>query len=282
VKVLSAELLAHYAGDLHTLARLWKITRRDLTVFAFTDHDAAIEYPPADSDSLTYEPSSVFDASAIETRGELNVDNLEVQGLLDSVGITAQDLEAGLWDGSTVEIVEVNYKDLTMGHNPLRYGTLGEVQRNSLTYTAELRGLMHALQNNIGRTVKPSCDAVLGDARCGVDIEALRVSGAVTVATSNRVFTTDVNGSDTYTYGVLTWTTGLNAGLSMEVKLHATAVLTLQIEMPYTVQVGDDFTVTPGCDKTKPTCIATFDNVINFRGFSFVPGQDKVLKVGGQ
>ena len=45
---------------------------------------------------------------------------------------------------------------------------------------------------------------------------------------------------------------------------------------------GDDFTITPGCDKTKATCIVTFDNVVNFRGFSFVPGQDNVLKVGGQ
>lgn len=277
MKALSAELLAHYASGATTLARLWKLTRRDGEVFAFTDHAASITYS-----AVTYEPSSVFDASAINTSGDLNVDNLEAQGLLDSAGITAEDLEAGLWDGAEVEIVEVNYKDLTMGHNPLRYGALGEVQRSGLTYTAELRGLLHKLQNNIGRTVLPSCDAALGDARCGVDLEALRVSGEVTVATSNRVFTTDLGGSDTYTYGVLTWVTGLNAGLSMEVKLHASGALTLQIPMAYAVEVGDEFTITPGCDKKKTTCKITFDNVINFRGFSFVPGQDQVLKVGGQ
>ena len=167
MKSLSTELLAHYAAGGTTLARLWKLTRQDAEVFAFTDHDSAITYL-----SITYEPSSVFDASAISTSGDLNVDNLDTQGLLDSAGITSQDLEAGLWDGAEVEIVEVNYKDLTMGHNPLRFGSLGEVQRSGLTYTAELRGLMHKLQNNIGRTVTPSCDAVLGDARCGVDLEA--------------------------------------------------------------------------------------------------------------
>lgn len=281
MKTLSPELLAHYAGPRQTLARLWKITRRDGEVFAFTDHDVEITYPD-DSDGILYAPSSVFDASAINTSQDLNVDGLEAQGLLDSEGITAADLEAGLWDGAAVEIVEVNYRDLTMGHNPLRFGTLGEVTRSGLTYTAELRGLMYALQSNIGRTVLPSCDAALGDARCGIDLEALRMSGEVTVATSNRVFTTDLGDSDTYTFGVITWISGLNDGRSMEVKLHASGVLTLQIEMPYPIQVGDEFTVTPGCDNTKATCKGTFDNVINFRGFSYVPGQDQVLKVGGQ
>lgn len=276
-KQLSSQLQAHYEGDKHTLARLWKLTRSDGQVFAFTDHDASITY-----DAVTYAPSSVFDASTIDTSADLNVDNLEAKGLLDNEGITSEELEAGIWDGAEVEIVEVNYEDLTMGHNPLRFGTIGEVERAGLTYKAELRGLMHKMQNSICRTVKPSCDATLGDDRCGVDLEALRVSGEVTVATSNRVFTTDVTGSNTYTYGVLTWTTGLNDGLSMEVKSHATAVMTLQLAMPYLVQVGDEFTITPGCDKTKAICIATFDNVINFRGFSFVPGQDKVLLIGGQ
>lgn len=278
MKSLSPELLAHYASGSTTLARLWRVTRRDGEVFGFTDHDAAITY-----ESLRYEPSSVFDASANATRSELNVDSMEARGLLDSEGITSASLEDGSWDGAAVRIVEVNYRDLTMGHNPLRKGDLGEIQRSGQTYTAELRGLMHKLQNNIGRVVKPSCDAALGDARCGIDLEALRVSGSVTVATSARLFTTDLVGSGTYSYGVLTWTSGANDGRSMEVKAHtATGVLELQLAMPYPVQVGDDFTITPGCDKTKATCIATFDNVINFRGFSFVPGQDQVLKVGGQ
>jgi len=95
------------------------------------------------------------------------------------------------------------------------------------------------------------------------------------------VFTTDVTGSDTYTYGVLTWTTGLNDGRSMEVKLHSSAVMTLQLAMPYAVQVGDEFTVTPGCDKTEATCKTTYSNLVRFRGFPDVPGTDAMLR-GGQ
>lgn len=278
MKSLDADLLAHNSGDVTTLATLWKITRRDGAVYGFTDHDQPITY-----DGQDYEPSSAYDASAITNANDLSVGNLETRGLLDSDGITADALEAGDWDGASFEIVRVNYRDLTMGHEWLGCGTIGEVQRSGLTYQAELRGLAHPLANNIVRTVTPSCDAVLGDARCGVDLEALRVSGSVTVATSARLFTTDLGGSGTYSYGVLTWTSGANDGRSMEVKAHTgVGVLELQLPMPYAVQVGDDFTITPGCDKKKATCIATFNNVVNFRGFSFVPGQDRVLLVGGQ
>lgn len=291
-KTLSVALAAHYAGGATTLAKLWKITRRDGLVFGFTDHDDAITYL-----GVAYEPSSVFDASAVATSAELNVDNMEMRGLLDSYGITADAMESGVWDGATVRILEVNYRDLTMGHNPLRYGVMGEIQRSGKVYTAEARGLLHKLQNNIGRIVKPSCPHVLGSAQCGVNLEALRVAGEVTAASTNSLFTTNLGGGvmegspsgvATYAYGVLTWTTGNNDGRSMEVKAHtATGVLELQLAMPYAVQVGDDFTITPGCDKRKVTCIAVFDNLVNpvaggFGGFSFVPGQDRVLLVGGQ
>lgn len=275
---VSAALLEHYAGAVTTLARLWRLTRRDGEIFGFTDHDEPIVY-----DGIAYEPSSVFDASAVQTRSEFNVDNLSAAGLIDSAGITAQSLDDGDWDGAAVWIAEVNFADLSMGHRVLRYGTLGQIERAGGAYTAELRGLMYALGHQVVRVVTPACSAVLGDERCGVDLEALRVSGTVVAAASSVSFTTDLPGEDVYTYGVLTWTGGANAGRSMEIKRHAAAgAIDLQMAMPGAIVAGDAFTVTPGCDKRKATCADVFDNVCNFRGFSYVPGQDKVLLVGGQ
>lgn len=279
---ISAALDAHYASSAETTARLWKLTRRDGQVFGFTDHDAPITYL-----SVDYEPTSAFDASAISTRGELNVDGLEALGLLDSEGITEQDIEAGLWDGASCVLMEVNYKDLTMGHNTLSTGDVGQIQRKGLTYTAELRGLMQAFQNNIGRVVVASCDADLGDTRCGVDLEALRVSGTVTTGAATRTFTASAlaQAANYFTYGVVTWVTGSNAGKSMEVKQHsAGGVFSLQLDMPETIDVGDTFTVVPGCNKAGRTgdCKTKFNNLVNFRGFEDVPGQKKVLIYGGQ
>lgn len=283
MKALSPQLLAHYAQDTTTLARLWKITRRDGQVFGFTDHDEPIPF-----DGQAYAVSSVFDASAVQTSSALNVDSASAKGILASEGVTASDVEAGLWDGAQVELLEVNHQDLSMGANVLRYGDVGEIQRNGQQYLGELRGLMQYLQNTIVRIVTASCDADLGDARCGVDLEALRVTGTVTSVVSPRSFTASAMAQavDYFQYGVLTWEPGsLNDGLSMEVKSFAVGgVFELQLDMPYAVAPGDEFTVVPGCNKIGRTgdCKLKFDNYARFRGFEDIPGQDKVLLVGGQ
>jgi uncharacterized phage protein (TIGR02218 family) len=279
MKTLSPELEAHYASGSTTLARLWRLTRRDGAVFGFTDHDLPIAY-----DGVRYEPSSAYDLSAVKTSAELNVDDAEVGGLLSSEGITSQALEYGLWDGAQIRIVEVNWQDLTMGHNPIRSGNIGEVTRSATGFRAELRGLLASLQNNIGRIITPDCDAAFGDTRCGVDIEALRVSGTVTSSSDQSNFVATLAGSDLYGIGVVTWTGGDNDGLLMEVAEYnlISYEIRLQLPMPWPIQTGDTFTIVPGCDKLKATCKNTYNNVIRFRGFSFVPGADKVLKVGGQ
>ena len=41
--------------------------------------------------------------------------------------------------------------------------------------------------------------------------------------------------------------------------------------------VGDTFNAIAGCDKTISTCIAKFNNAVNFRGEPYVPGMDKML-----
>jgi uncharacterized phage protein (TIGR02218 family) len=40
--------------------------------------------------------------------------------------------------------------------------------------------------------------------------------------------------------------------------------------------------VTVGCDKSHETCRARFDNVLNFRGFPHMPGNDFVVRVPQQ
>ena len=43
------------------------------------------------------------------------------------------------------------------------------------------------------------------------------------------------------------------------------------------VAVGDTFNAIAGCDKTIGTCVAKFNNAVNFRGEPYVPGMDKML-----
>ena len=41
---------------------------------------------------------------------------------------------------------------------------------------------------------------------------------------------------------------------------------------------GDGFVIRAGCDKRLETCRDRFANVLNFRGFPNIPGQDAVLR----
>ena len=288
MKTITPELQGHLAQSVTTICNLWRVTRRDGTVFGFTDHMEDIVF-----EGVTYEAVSGYTASAVSTQAALNVDNLEIDGMFDSAGITIEDLEGGVWDGAVVRLSQVNYADLSMGDMELRTGELGEVKHTGAEFTAELRGLMQYLQNNIGRIITPSCDAALGDARCKVDLEALRVSGTVTAVTSRQVFVASGLAATTgyFTYGVINFTSGANDGMSMEVKAHAVGgALTMQLDMPFTVAIGDTFTIVPGCNKLLKTgdgvyagdCKVKFNNVVNFRGFPEVPGNDRLVSYGGQ
>lgn len=293
MKTIAALLDAHYALEVTTIATCWKATLKDGTILGFTSHvdDLSIS-------GVTYEAASGYTPTNVETSGDLAVDNLEVQGLLDSPSITEDDLLAGKWDHAEIEIFEVNYENTAQGTNNLRRGWLGEVSVGRSSFKAELRGLSQRLQQVILEVTSPSCRATLGDTRCGVNLTDYTTTGAVTSVTSNRVFETDVHDntvrltpsttgnppSGYFDSGVLTWTSGLNDGLSMEVKSFivgspSSGGVTLQLPMPYTVQVGDQFSIVTGCGKRLiEDCKTKFGNVPNFRGEPYKPTPNQLLR----
>jgi hypothetical protein len=434
-------------------------------VFAFTDHDQNVIYdvetamtglginiPPTmiGTGSQTYLANSGFTPSDVQTSDALNVDNLELDGVLVSPSITEADLNAGLWDFASILVFQVNWKDVIIsagtkpvtsitraagvatvnlpttdaplavgdqvfisGANQVEYlgvhtvtvtpstvqfkfavtgtpatpatgtikytalcgplieriGRLGEVTIERGAFKAEMRGIMQAYSRSIGEITSPTCRVkILGDARCKIDLTPFTVTSTITAvgntgvtlydsartepgptggtAVTNitnakpGVFTvvdaTDlINGlaviidgivgpallngtaqihglsglhfdigidtSDTGVYpsyvsggtvtplggnsgyfdgGLFTFTSGLNAGLSMEIKSYAPGVFVLQLPFPYAVSIGDAYTAIAGCDRSLTTCRDKFANVVNFRGEPYLPGIDKTIQVG--
>jgi hypothetical protein len=99
------------------------------------------------------------------------VDNSEVLGVLSDAAITEADVDAGRWDGAAVELWAVNWADVAARRLMFR-GTLGEIERAGVGFRAELRGLAEALNQPQGFVYQGPCSAVLGDARCRVDLSA--------------------------------------------------------------------------------------------------------------
>jgi len=287
MKTISVALDAHLAGGTTTMARCWKVTRQDATVFGFTSADKDIIFG-----GVVYKASTGMTPSSIQGSDDLAVPNLEVQGVLQGESLTEADIQAGLWDFATVEIFEVNYNDLTQGALNLQTGTIGGITMSRQHFVAELRGLAQQLQQQVGELYSASCRAELGDTRCGVNIASYTVTDTVTAVTDNRTFVASAIAGATgyFDYGKITFTSGANIGLSMEIKSFTTGgAFVLQLKMPYTVAPGDTFSVYPGCNKLLKTAVATyggdckvkFNNVVNFRGEPDVPGMDALLKPAG-
>jgi uncharacterized phage protein (TIGR02218 family) len=276
MKTVSAGLATHLAQRVTTLCTCWKITRDDGAVYGYTNHTADLNIS-----SVLYKAASGFTASHIETSSQLNVDNLELTGALISAEITEADVTAGLWDFADVEIFQVNYTDLSQGTLKLRKGNLGELRTAGNMFVAELRGMLQKIQQNIAWTYEVACNADVFDARCGLSAASFSASSSVTAITSNSVFNAvslAAQPTGYYAGGLLTWTSGLNDGLRMEVKAFTTGtgLIELFLPMPFDIGGGDTFDIQAGCDKSVATCLSKFNNVINFRGFPYIPGNDKI------
>jgi uncharacterized phage protein (TIGR02218 family) len=302
VRTLSSALVAHLAGNVTTLAVCWRIERSDGVLILGTEHDQDIVVDtggsPPNPYAGTYLAHAGITGSDVRSTSDMSVDNMEVtgavnQGDLSLVDLSAADIEAGLFDDASVVLFMVNWQAPDDGQIVLRTGNIGEISRTAEgQYRTELRGLAQRLTQNIVRTYGSSCDAELGDARCTIDIAALTSTGTVTAVTSNRQFSASLaTGSPAedvgyFNGGLVKWTSGQNDGFSMEVKQDAYGSppeLLLYLAMPRDIQVGDTFTIRPGCDKSAAMCKGRFANLVNFRGHgAWVPGIGEVLAFGGQ
>ncbi len=281
VKALQPALQVHLDEGTTTLAWCWRIVRADGVTLGFTDHDRTLTF-----DGTDFEPESGFAASEVRSGSDLSVDAQDAQGVLSSDRITETDILDGRWDNAAVEVWRVNWA-ATSQRLLMRRGAIGQIRRGRLAFVAEVRSLAHVLGQTVGRTFQASCDAALGDARCGVNLEApaFKGTGAIIDLLRDRAFTASGLGGFTagwFTFGTLDWINGANAGRRAEVLSHdlvdGVAVLTL-LEAPVRIIAGSDtFTVDAGCDKRIATCGTKFANVANFRGFPNIPGQDAVLR----
>jgi uncharacterized phage protein (TIGR02218 family) len=256
-----------------TMVHCWKVTREDDTVFGFTEHDKTLTF-----DSVDFEAGAALNPTEIATSIGLSVDNFDVQGVFQSEYITETDLSNGLYDNALVEVYWVNYEDVSE-RVLLGRGFMGNVRWGELAFTAEYRSLAQRLQEQSGRTYTKTCDAELGDSRCGVDLDALAVTGTVGAILTTKSFTltsASMNTSqDYYSNGIIIFDTDY----PYEVKSHNGNDIELWEVPALNITTSTTFTLKPGCDNTFETCKAKFDNVVNFRGFPFIPTQDYLQRV---
>lgn len=275
-----AKFAAHLAQDCTTLCHCWQVTRHDGTALGFTDHDRTLTI-----DGKTFEPQSGFTQSEVRTSLGMAVDTADVEGALSSDVLLEADILAGLYDGAKVETFLVNWMDVSQ-FALIRTSTIGRIERRDGQFVAELESLTASLDKPNGRVLRRQCDAQLGDARCKVVTDDLKLKGdgaVVAIAGAGRFEASGLGGyaPGWFSLGVISWTSGPLVGRSFAVLDHAArggkVFITLSAADPQP-QVGATFTIIAGCDKSFKTCREKFGNGLNFRGFPHLPGNDAAYR----
>jgi uncharacterized phage protein (TIGR02218 family) len=222
MKSLSPALQAHLDDGTTTLSWCWRISRSDGVALGFAEHDRMLTF-----NGTEFEPESGFAASEIRSGSDLAVDAQDAAGVLTSNRITETDILDGRWDNAAVELWRVNWAD-TSQRVLLRRGAVGQIRRGRMAFVADVRSLAHVLGQTVGHTFQAGCEAALGDARCGIDLEnaVYKGTGVVTDLLRDRAFmTSGLPGSNAgwFTSGTVTWTSGANAGRITEAWIQASS-----------------------------------------------------------
>lgn len=235
---ISSEFEQHLAGEVTTLATCWRIIRQDGIELGFTDHDVPLVIEELEFDSI-----SGFTPTTIESKSNMSVDNMEIEGASFPSKITESDLLAGIYDYAEVEIFLVNYEDLSSGKMILKRGVLGEVTLNKQMFRAEIRGLTQHLSQTIGTVYSPTCQAILGDKRCRVNLATCTMRGEVTQVFSKQSFVSKTlkQKPGYFSGGEVKFLSGDNLSAGMEVKEFANSIVTLVLPMGSSIKVGDTF-----------------------------------------
>lgn len=277
MRTIPVALAGRLSAGTAVLASCLRLTSADgSTLLALTDAPADLTVG-----ATTYLAWPGYQRTAARLTSTLDADNATLTGMLDDAGLTALALTSGVWDNATVEVFLVDRLFPSYGTIPLLGRQLGTIKLGRLDFSAEVRSRAAQLQVPAVALYSPTCRAALGDDRCTVVIPT--ATGAVTAVGTDPTLTfTDsalVTAGDVWPHGTLEWTTGANAGRKVTVAAYndTTQVFTLVLPMPDAIQVGDQYTVGWGCDKTLIACRTKFRNTNNFRAEPLVPGADRVL-----
>ncbi len=273
----AVDLDAHLASGTTGVCRCWKLVRGDGVTFGFTDHDRVLAF-----DGVSFKPETGLSAAALMQTTGLSVDNTEAVGALSDAAITEADIAAGRYDGAAIEAWLVQWDE--PANRVLQFrGSLGELTRANGAFTAELRGLAERMNTATGRVYQRSCSAVLGDGACRFDLETAGYWAEVTVASveGGRVFfLSGLDGFEArwFERGRCMVLDGAAAGLVGAVKIDRPEGAVRRVELwdrlRAGVAPGDTIRLTAGCDKRMETCRLKFGNLLNFRGFPDIPGDD--------
>ncbi len=234
----------------------------------------------------TYLAGGGVTRSALSLTNGLDTSNVDITFLLTPTYINKSDVKAGLYQGALITINEVQANNVSLGTMQFIVGNIGEAKLKRVEVVYTIHSIIDHLNTKAARVTAPNCEWKLGDpakGRCQYNIATVTVSNAVSGVVDNQTFDVgvvlNVPSTRVFNFGTVTFTSGLNAGLSQNIKSAVAHTgftsLVLWNQMPYAVAITDTLTIAPGCDHLTATCNGDFNNIGRYGGQPQVPGEIK-------
>lgn len=211
------------------------------------------------------------------TESSMTPGTFDLEGIIALSGISRAAIASGALDNSKLFVFATQFNLPIEDHEPISKSILGRTTLKDDRYSIEAMSLIDALNQPIGKTYGATCPKKFGGQEfAGCKKVVAPTAGTVTSVTDRYIFTDSAlaQAADYFGAGSVVWTTGANVGLkSQEVKSFGLGgVVELYEAFFYPVQIGDQFSIAPGCRKrADEDCRDKWANILNFGGFTRIP-----------
>ncbi|MGB5484864.1 DUF2163 domain-containing protein [Parasphingorhabdus sp.] len=260
-----------------TCAYLWRLEREDGVALGFTSHDRDLVV-----DAFRYRSAPGMVPSSIALSDSLDIDNVEIEGVMTSAAIAETDIADGRWDGALLYVSLINWEQPSAEPLPLICGEFGEIVRSGDSFTVEMLGATSFLNEPIAPLTSPTCRAEFGDSQCKLSLHRHQRECRITLINGDEIGIDALAGvASEFVFGSLRVLDGFNCGLSYAIIDGQEDVVRLADRLSPSVAVGTRVLLTEGCNKNFATCRDRFANSINFRGEPYLPGNDLLTRYPG-
>lgn len=260
-----------YSADLFSISLIDGVTLR------WTSADFDIGY----NGEVWSARGPLIDRTAWATKNTTEIPEMTIQ--ISSTGLDFGSLNlktaahGGLFDGAYLLLQRAFMPapgDTTLGLVTLFGGRFGAIEITALGIKATCTASNVLMAQNLPRRVyQGRCTHTLYDAGC--TLHAADFIDNYVVLAAGRIAVNWVGAAlhdpARYLFGTLKMTSGVAAGETLSVSNTASTGVALGYPLLNIPAPGDTFSVTFGCDKSMATCANTFNNLLNFGGFPYIP-----------
>lgn len=238
---------------------------RGLTIWTYTTADKPIDFL-----GETYLPATM-------RRGELPLNEERENATLNiyiepTLPVITDFISGASPSPTSVTLIRRHRNEASVTEQAVLFiGQVGVVQFSEGEAHLVCVPIQKAIQHRVPRWLyQTQCNHMLYDAFCGINPDGFTIPGAIGSVTGLVVVVPEAasQADGYYNGGYLR-----DGDTFVFIQTHVGSSLTLLATSP-SLLPGDAVTLTAGCDRTRGTCVAKFNNLPNFMGFPYIPDKN--------